>query len=110
MELVRGPLLKDCLWQHPLGPETGRADVRDRLELFLQICHAVSSAHQHGVIHRDLKPSNVVVVEADEDSGSTEARALIKILDFGLARITDADVSVVTVTTGGGRSRGPCPT
>jgi eukaryotic-like serine/threonine-protein kinase len=101
MELVRGlPVLQ---YVHrgerdrPPQAETGR-----RLRLFCKICEAVNYAHQRGVIHRDLKPSNILVsgeTGTRPSSGSTETVPEIKILDFGLARITDADMAVSTIVT-----------
>ncbi len=99
MELVRG----ETLGAHLRG-RTGAAgltpgDVRSRLELFRTIADAVHYAHQRGVIHRDLKPANILVVDAEaSESGSRSAAAEVKILDFGLARITDADVQASIVT------------
>ncbi|HNQ23954.1 MAG TPA: protein kinase [Phycisphaerae bacterium] len=82
MELIRGTPLTQYAGQHQL-------DLAARLELFRRICQGVNYAHQRGVIHRDLKPSNILV---DSDGNP-------KILDFGLARITDADVAVTTTMT-----------
>jgi len=63
--------------------------VRQRLELFEQICDAVHHAHQKGVVHRDLKPENILV----------DAFGQPKILDFGVARATDGDVQATTIQT-----------
>ncbi len=63
--------------------------LKDRLTLFAKICDAVHHAHQKGVIHRDLKPDNILV----DSNGDA------KIIDFGVARATDADLAVTTMQT-----------
>jgi eukaryotic-like serine/threonine-protein kinase len=99
MELVRGVSLSEFLERRdkPFDP----AELRLRLTLFAEIAEAVHYAHQRGVIHRDLKPSNLIVTEGKPDSGSIDShsgRPRVKILDFGLARITDGDVAATRVT------------
>lgn len=63
--------------------------IRDRLTLFTKVCEAVHHGHQKGVIHRDLKPDNILVDTNGEP----------KIIDFGVARATDADLAVTTMQT-----------
>ena len=86
MELVHGePLTQYARERH--------LDLRARLELIARVCDAVHHAHQKGVIHRDLKPGNILVGESGQP----------KILDFGVARATDADVRTATLQTAVGQ-------
>jgi eukaryotic-like serine/threonine-protein kinase len=98
MELVAGAPLVAWAVKHLGGDEPDPTQVRERLRLFVTICHAVNYAHQRGVIHRDLKPSNIIVTAAGP-----------KVLDFGLARITDVDVEAVTVMSEAGAIQGTLP-
>jgi non-specific serine/threonine protein kinase/serine/threonine-protein kinase len=84
MELVRGRPLTEYATEKSL-------DLRQRLALFSRVCDAVQYAHQQGVVHRDLKPANILV----DDSGQP------KVLDFGVARLTDADVQATRQTSVG---------
>jgi eukaryotic-like serine/threonine-protein kinase len=74
MEFIRGLPLKQYAEVHRLG-------TRQKLLLMVKICDAVQHAHQRGLIHRDLKPSNILVDETGQP----------KILDFGVARVTEAE-------------------
>ena len=77
MELVPGiPITRYCD-QNDLG-------IRERLELFMQVCHAVQHAHQKGIIHRDLKPSNILV-------SLHEGIPRPRVIDFGIAKATHDD-------------------
>ena len=108
MELVRGVPLLQSVQGQDREPQTG-PEIDKRLRLFCKICEAVNYAHQRGVIHRDLKPSNILVSSDTGSRGSgsnSEMLPEIKILDFGLARITDADVAVTTIVTEIGRIQG----
>jgi serine/threonine protein kinase len=85
MELVKGvPLTKYC--------DDPRLTPRQRLELFLPVCHAVQHAHQKGIIHRDLKPSNVMVCLYD-------GRPVPKVIDFGIAKATGQKLTERTMFT-----------
>jgi serine/threonine protein kinase len=72
MELVRGIPITDYCDQAELS-------TRQRLELFISVCHAVQHAHQKGVIHRDIKPGNILVTLHD-------GTPVPKVIDFGIAK------------------------
>jgi serine/threonine protein kinase/tetratricopeptide (TPR) repeat protein len=75
MELVEGvPITQYC--------DEKRLTPRQRLELFVPVCHAVQHAHQKGIIHRDLKPSNLLVAVYD-------AKPVPKVIDFGVAKAVE---------------------
>jgi serine/threonine-protein kinase len=74
MEYVKGNNLSDVLRQDKLT-------VTEGVEIIKQIARALSEAHGHGIVHRDLKPSNIFINERRE----------VKVLDFGLAKLLDAD-------------------
>ncbi len=86
MELVKGVAITEYCDKSALT-------TRERLELFLPICHAVQHAHQKGIIHRDLKPSNVLVTMHDE-------KPVPKVIDFGIAKATGQRLTEKTLFTG----------
>src|SRR5579859_4727116 len=85
MELVRGLKLTDFCDQNNLSTE-------ERLNLFVQVCHAVQHANQKGIIHRDIKPSNILVTLHD-------GVPVPKVIDFGIAKATGERLSDKTVFT-----------
>jgi WD40 repeat protein/serine/threonine protein kinase len=85
MELVHGVPITQYCDDHHLTP-------KERLELFLPVCHAVQHAHQKGIIHRDLKPSNVLVCLYD-------GVAVPKVIDFGIAKATGQQLTERTMFT-----------
>ena len=85
MELVRGvPVTEYC--------DLNKFTARKRLELFVDVCHAVQHAHQKGVIHRDLKPSNVLITEHD-------GTPVVKVIDFGVAKAINQQLTERTIYT-----------
>lgn len=76
MQYVEGDTLATRLVEAPLRQE-------EVLDVGIQIAEALSEAHAHGIIHRDIKPQNVIITP----------RGQIKVLDFGLARVTVAETA-----------------
>jgi serine/threonine protein kinase len=74
MELVRGVKITDYCDEQKLS-------TRERLDLFIQVCHAIQHAHQKGIIHRDIKPSNILVTMQD-------CVPVPKVIDFGIVKAT----------------------
>ncbi len=81
MEFIHGKTLREYVRDRQLTTP-------QRLELMVKVCEAVHHAHQRGLIHRDLKPGNIVVDETGQP----------KILDFGVARVTDSDMEATRQT------------
>src|SRR5882762_10126194 len=82
LELVEGPTLADRIKQ-------GAIPVEDALRIAKQIAEALEYAHEHGVVHRDLKPANIKLIDAD----------VVKVLDFGLAKVIEENTGSIDVST-----------
>ena len=85
MELVKGVPITEFCDKNKLSP-------RERLKLFMQVCKAIQSAHQKGIIHRDIKPSNILVTLHHGDP-------LPKVIDFGIAKATNQKLTEKTLFT-----------
>lgn len=86
MEYIRGNSLRDWLNKNK------KASPQQTIEWLSQICSAVTTAHQQGIIHRDLKPENIMLKELPE--GGT----VVKVVDFGLAKLVSSDSGSITQT------------
>ncbi|MDX1988001.1 MAG: protein kinase [Candidatus Obscuribacter sp.] len=78
MDLLSGESLFDRL------NRVEQLSVAEALPLFIQVCDGLAYAHKKGIVHRDIKPHNIVVLSEPEASG-----ALVKIVDFGIAKLAE---------------------
>ena len=85
MELVRGVKITTFCDQRQF-------DTRQRLDLFIQVCHAIQHAHQKGIIHRDIKPSNILVTMHD-------GVPMPMVIDFGIAKAIEGRLTDLTLFT-----------
>ena len=85
MEFVPGvPITDYC--------DEKKLKIPSRLELFVKVCEGVQHAHQKAIIHRDLKPANILVTEVD-------GKPVPRIIDFGLAKAVNPDITGETLNT-----------
>jgi len=78
MEYLAGESLRDRL------KARGRLTIQDTATLLLHVARGLTKAHELGLVHRDIKPANLFVTRAEADGAET-----VKILDFGIAKVTD---------------------
>ncbi len=74
LELIEGETLAERLARGPMR-------VKDAIPIAIQICEALEAAHEKGIVHRDLKPANIKLTPRD----------VVKVLDFGLAKVFDPE-------------------
>ncbi len=87
MELLSGPSLTQLLSSGPLPAPRA-------LEITRQVLAALGHAHKSGVVHRDLKPDNIILTDRD-------GKEHVKLLDFGIAKITFGDRADESITEAG---------
>ncbi len=84
MEFLEGHELKALISADPPMP------LEQRLRIMIQVCEGLAHAHSMGVIHRDIKPGNIFILKS----------GLVKVLDFGLARLASSDSTKTSVSMG----------
>lgn len=78
MEFIKGDSLRHYLMVH------GKVDLERAVDWISQVCSVLEVAHKHGIIHRDLKPENIMLKQAPDGS------VMVKVVDFGLAKVTSS--------------------
>ncbi len=86
MEFLQGRSLRETL------SELGRVEQIRAVKIAIQICQGVQAMHNNGIVHRDLKPNNIMLVP------QTDGTELVKIIDFGLARLAEEQGQKLTQT------------
>src|SRR3954470_17415767 len=102
MELLEGTDLRRVLQSR------GRLSPGEVLEYLLPVCSALEAAHAHGVVHRDLKSSNIFVVDQGgagqaANGGGESPPRVVKLLDFGIAKLLHPDATEAGLTKVGTR-------
>lgn len=90
MEYVEGRTLQEII-------AAGELAVADSLNVALQIVHALAAAHKAGIVHRDIKPANIMI------AGSPAGPFQVKVLDFGLAKLSEPAPSGDALSAGAAR-------
>jgi len=89
MDYIEGQNLADIL------TEKGHLSLGTTIDIFKQVCDGVECAHRGGILHRDLKPANFMLTRA------ANGKLIVKVLDFGLAKLTKQDRSRQSLTAVG---------
>ena len=80
-ELIEGETLRQCLMR-------GRMELREAVDVVIQVASALATAHETGIVHRDIKPENVML----------RPDGYVKVLDFGIAKLAEQEVPVTVPT------------
>jgi serine/threonine-protein kinase len=96
MELLQGESLQKHL------KRVGRLSPADTARVIAQTCKALGKAHQVGIVHRDIKPANIFLTDEDGE-------LFVKLLDFGVAKHTDGDLSMTRTNEKVGTPFYMCP-
>ena len=94
MEYVEGESLYQLLRRE------GTVTVQRALSLLRQVSAGVEAAHDEGILHRDLKPANIFIVQKKKKDGSISGDDVVKVGDFGLAKIISQSLSGLTSGSG----------
>src|SRR5437899_4802081 len=97
MELIEGETLDERVRR------TGPLSVRTTIDIAQQVTSALAAAEKRSLIHRDLKPGNLMLISPDDEEGGTAERGvpIVKIIDFGLAKVLNAPVDLRRLTHDG---------
>ena len=88
MEVVNGDTLNERL------KKTGPMALEEAIPAFVQVCFGLAYAHEQGIVHRDMKPSNIMLL-----SGQASGNATVKILDFGIAKLSQHEGGEIQALT-----------
>jgi serine/threonine protein kinase len=98
MELLEGTDLRSVLH------DQGRIAPAEVLEYLEPVCSALEAAHARGIVHRDLKASNIFIASvASGENGSQQPKRVVKLLDFGIAKLLHPDAAEAGLTMVGTR-------
>ena len=89
MEMLHGETLGDCL------KRCGSLPVEQAIPVFVQICFGLAYAHEANIVHRDIKPNNIMLLEGLP----LGTEASVKILDFGIAKLTSHEGGEIQALT-----------
>ena len=93
MELIEGENLEERVRR------AGPLDARTTIKIAQQVTSALAAAEKHGLVHRDLKPANLMLVSSDGETAHTnDKKLLVKIIDFGLAKVIHTQTDPKSLT------------